>query len=386
MPDHLLVDTPSQPAYDLGPEHPFANFRQQPLFDLMRQHGWIDEGEMIRPESATREELELAHEPHYIDFVERLASDHTSDEIIREAPVFGLGTADNPIAAGQHGAAAAVAGGTIACARAVAEGRAKRAFNPGGGLHHAMPSAASGFCIYNDLVIGIRAAQRAGIERVAYVDYDVHHGDGVEYAFRDDPNVLTVSFHETPDVRWPFTGKVEDRGGPSAPGSAINVPMQSFTGDESWQHCVEHTLRNAFERFRPQMIVTQHGADPHWEDPLAELRLTTRSFEFAARLSRELAEQHADGRWVATGGGGYQPVRVLPRAWSIVWAVMSDREIPTRVADAWIERWQQRSAEPLAERFIDEPIEFPGAGQAARANEWTLQRLSELAGWNSSTD
>ncbi|MCA8943558.1 MAG: acetoin utilization protein AcuC, partial [Planctomycetes bacterium] len=370
-----------QPAYDLGPEHPFASFRQQPLFDLMRHHGWLDELELIRPEPATRNELELAHESHYIEFVEHLAEDPDAPDVRDRAPIFGLGTADNPIAKGQHAAAAAVAGGSLGCVRRVVDGQAKRGFNPGGGLHHAMPASASGFCIYNDLVVAIREAKRRGVERIAYVDFDVHHGDGVEFAFRNDPDVLTISIHETPDVRWPFTGKWEDQGGPEALGSAVNVPVASFTGDESWQHCIETAMRSSFAIFRPQLLVTQHGADPHWEDPLAELKLTTRSFEFAARLARELADEHCEGRWVATGGGGYQPIRVLPRAWSIVWATMSDRPIPERVDPAWIERWQQRSAEPLSELFLDEPIEFPGAGQAARQNAWMLEKLGELHGW-----
>ncbi len=381
MPDHALVDARSLPAYDLGQDHPFARFRQEPLFDLMDRHGWLVENELFAPGQATDEQLQLAHETSYIEFVKRSSEAPDDRDVRRSAPVFGLGTSDNPIAPGQHDGGSAAAAGTLECVRRVVQGNHKRAFNSCGGLHHAMPSSASGFCIYNDLVVGIREAQRLGVERVVYIDYDVHHGDGVEFAFKDDPNVMTVSFHESPDVRWPFTGRATDCGEGDAKGTIVNMPFQSFTGDASWQHCVEETLRKALAAFRPQLIVTQHGADPHWEDPLAELRLTCDSFRFAAELSRELADEHCDGKWVATGGGGYQPVRVLPRAWAIVWAVMSGRTVPDLVDDGWIEKWQSHSSDPLTKSFLCEPIEFPGANAAARTNEGVLRELMEVHSW-----
>ncbi|MHC5064507.1 MAG: acetoin utilization protein AcuC [Planctomycetota bacterium] len=369
----LLIDAASLPVYELGPEHPFATDRLKPLYDLIRRQGLVSEPELLPAPAATDGELALAHDQEYVNFLKKLSAAAEDPELRRRAPAFGLGTADNPIAAGQHQGASAAAGGSLACLRAVLAGEGSAAFNPSGGLHHAMPRAASGFCIYNDLVVAIRAALDAGLSRVAYVDYDVHHGDGVEHAFAEDPRVLTISYHEDPRVRWPGTGYVEDRGQGAGQGSVINLPLLSGTGDESWQHCVETSLRAALDEFRPELLVTQHGCDPHFEDPLADLHLTTASFLFAARLSQELAAEHCGGRWLATGGGGYQPYRVLPRAWSLVWMVMSSREVPGEVDGGWRDAWQAHSPGPLPERFLDAPR--PEIAEIGAGNEKTLQRL-----------
>jgi acetoin utilization protein AcuC len=261
----------------------------------------------------------------------------------------------------------------------VLRGEADAAFNPTGGLHHAMPAAASGFCLYNDLALGVLAARRHGLRRVVYVDFDVHHGDGVEWIFRDDPDVLTVSYHETPERRWPFTGRTSDRGRGAGLGAAINVPLAPGTTDASFIEAVERTLLPALERFQPELILTQHGCDPHVSDPLADLSLTTRSFAHNATFSRELAERFCGGLWVATGGGGYQPIRVLPRAWTIVWCAVSGRPIPERVDEGWRSAWQARAGvEPLAETYLDPDYDEPRAASAARVNAATVDEVLRL--------
>lgn len=391
MKPHVIVDPRGFAPYDLGPGHVFARDRLEPLFELLDAHSWLDADEVLADvPAATDAELALAHAPKFLEFVRELSANPDNAALLREAPIYGLGTSDNPVAPGQHEGGAAVVGGTLACVRAVLDPATPvtQAFNPAGGLHHAMHSTASGFCIYNDLVVAIREAQRLGVQRICYVDFDVHHGDGVEHAFAEDPNVLTVSFHETPDVRWPFTGRLTDRGAGRGLGSAINFPLLSLTDDESWQECVEQTLSAALERFRPGLLVTQHGADPHWMDPLAELRLTTRSFDFAARLAQGLADRYCGRRWIATGGGGYQPIHVLPRAWAIVWAIMSGREIPDRVDSAWYERWrselerrEQSDRAGLCPNFADDPVSVAGAEVARPSNQRTLDRLASVHNW-----
>ncbi|MFO1055104.1 MAG: acetoin utilization protein AcuC [Planctomycetota bacterium] len=367
MSDALLVDALALPVYDLGDAHPFAPFRQQPLFDLLRAHRLFDDHELLIPHAASDEELTRIHDPGYVRLLERL-DDPEDHDAIRLAPVYGMGTSDNPICRGQHASAAAAVGGTLACMRAVLEGRARAAFNSTGGLHHAMPGAASGFCLYNDLAVAIDEALRSGFERVAYIDFDVHHGDGVEWIFREDPRVLTISLHETPDTRWPFTGRVTDRGRGRGEGFAINLPFAPGTCDRSWTSIARDVLGTALTRFAPQVLVTQHGCDPHHSDPLADLSLTTSAFASAAMLSRELADSICEGRWVATGGGGYQPVTVIPRAWSMVWCAVSGRPIPDAVDEGWRARWQARSRDALPRRFLDDRYEDPREEQAARSN------------------
>ena len=376
-----LVDARALPAYDLGPGHPFARDRQEALTDLILRMQLAEDAEFVRPRAAGEAELLLAHDPEYVAMVRRTSAPDPAPSLRVDGLRFGLGTADNPLAEGQHVAAAAVSGATADCVRAVIEGRLRHAFNPTGGLHHAAHRQASGFCIYNDLTVGIRTAQDLGLPRVLYVDFDVHHGDGVEFAFDEDPNVLTVSFHQSPETLFPGTGRVTDVGHGPAKGSAVNMPFAPYTDDESWWHAVDAVLPAVARRFRPDLIVSQHGCDPHREDPLAQLELTTAPMQRAARLCRQLADELCGGRWVATGGGGYQPYRVLPRAWSIVWMEMSGRAVPEKLAPDWVAAWAHRSDAPMPETFLDQPgPETIATRQARDANLRTLDRLVEVHG------
>jgi acetoin utilization protein AcuC len=373
-----LVDAPSLPAYDLGQDHVFARDRQKPLFDLLHASHLVQPADFLPVEPATEDELALVHDRAYIAMLHATSQQHVDRELLRRAPLFGLGTADNPIAPGQHEAAAAAAGATLACTRAVLEGRASAAFNSTGGLHHAMPHGAAGFCLYNDLAIAIADARRRGAARVLYVDFDVHHGDGVEYAFRADPTVLTISFHETPEVRFPFTGAVEDRGEGPGRGYAINVPLHPGTDDASWLEAVERVLVPAARAFGPDLIVSQHGCDTHREDPLATLECTTRSMHRAAEVTRDLALEVCQGRWVATGGGGYQPYRVIPRAWSMVWSVMSGRPLPPRIDLGWQERWERAAHGELPTEWYDHEEHAARHEHAAETNRTVVDHV--LAG------
>lgn len=376
-----LVDALAMPVYDLGEGHPFARDRQEALFDLLARMQLVDDDQRMPAPEATRAELELAHDPEYIDMVAATSVEAPTSEVYEKALSFGLGTSDNPIAPNQHLAASRVAGATLDCVRQVISGKLKYAFNPTGGLHHAAHRAASGFCIYNDLVVGIRGARDAGLPRVLYVDFDVHHGDGVEFAFDQDPSVVTVSFHQSPETLFPGTGLVTDRGKGAGQGSVVNMPFAPHTDDESWWHCVETVLTATVRQFQPSLIVSQHGCDPHHEDPLAQLQLTTSPMRKAASLCRVLANEVCDGHWVATGGGGYQPLRVLPRAWTMVWTEMSGRELPTHLDRSWLDAWQHASELPLTPTFEDTPIEPSAESRtAAAANEQTLAILMKSLG------
>ncbi len=367
-----LIDAAALPVYDLGTDHPFARHRQLPLFDLMRRHGLFAPGDLLPSAPATHSDLALAHTPDYVAVVEALSADRPTAAAKAQAWRFGLGSADNPFAPGLHHAAASIAGATLACARAVARGEARAAFNPAGGLHHAMAARASGFCVYSDLVMAIRAAQRLGLEKVLYVDFDVHAGDGVANAFAADPSVLTLSFHQSPDTLFPGTGYAHERGVGAGVGTTVNVPLAPYTSDPSWLHCVRSVFPAVARAFRPDLIVSQHGCDPHFTDPLASLQVTTQAMAEAARLTRELADELCAGRWVATGGGGYQPYSVIPRAWSWVWCVLADRAVPERLDAAWREHWGGLSGERLPETWRDADVVHRHAPHAAVVNEATV--------------
>jgi acetoin utilization deacetylase AcuC-like enzyme len=378
--DAAFVFSPRYLEYDLGPEHPMRPDRLRALTDLLQgADAWT--GHRIshhEPQPATDEELRLAHSESYISAVKALSSGAGG-----VAPsVYGLGPGDTPAFPGMHEVAATMAGGTLSAVRLVMSGAAGHAFNPGGGLHHAMREKASGFCIYNDLSLAIATAVIEHGARVLYVDLDVHHGDGVQAAFYDDPRVLTVSFHETGRHLFPGTGAVTELGRGAGVGTSVNVPLQPFTEDDSWLEALYSLLPGLVERFEPDLIVSQHGCDGHVWDGQSHLLLTMRAFQESAKLVHQLAHEHCEGRWVATGGGGYDPVRVVPRAWGAVWLEMSGRTLPERLPEAWHARWSLKAAGPLPETWADPPgitPEIPRRPAIEEENRATVERVRAAA-------
>jgi acetoin utilization protein AcuC len=347
--DPLLVYGPRSTTYDFGPGHPLTPRRFGPGIDLLRSVG-AEPG--LAPEPASDVELEVVHAAEYIAAVRGFGEDPA------RPPAFGIAPfGDVPAFLGMHAASAAVAGGSLRAIEAILRGDVGHAFHPGGGLHHAMPARASGFCVYNDVALAVAAARRAGL-RVLYVDLDVHHGDGVEAIHADDPGVMTVSFHES--GRYLFPGSGEASGGRgAAAGTIVNVPFEPYTGERAWLAAVRELVPDLAAAFRPDVVVSQHGADSHAWDPLAHLRVTTTAMGAAARIVDEVAHRHAGGRWLATGGGGYDVYRVVPRAWALTWLAGAHREPPQAIPEAWGARWIDEAADhgdgPLPARFEDEP-------------------------------
>lgn len=321
-------------AYDFGPSHPLNPIRVDLTMRLVRALGLLDlpHVRVVRPEPAHDDLLALVHDKDYIEAVRRVSAGPASPDLLR-----GLGTSDNPAFAGMHEAAALVAGATVAAARAVWTGEAEHAVSVAGGLHHAMPGTASGFCIYNDPAIAIAWLLEHGAQRVAYVDVDVHHGDGVERVFWDEPRVLTISLHESGRYLFPGTGFPDDVGGPAALGTAVNLALPPGTEDARWLRAFHAVVPDRLEKFRPDVVVTQHGCDSHVTDPLAHLALTVDGQRASYAALHELAHRCAGGRWVATGGGGYQLVDVVPRAWAHLIAEAADAPLPldAAVPDEW---------------------------------------------------
>jgi acetoin utilization protein AcuC len=206
-----------------------------------------------------------------------------------------------------------------------------RAISIAGGLHHAMPGHAAGFCVYNDPAVAISWLLDHGFERVAYVDVDVHHGDGVQAAFYDDPRVLTISVHQHPRTLWPGTGYAREIGTGGAEGMAVNLPLPPGTTDGPWLRAFHAVVPSLLSAFRPQLLVTQCGVDSHRADPLADLALTVDGHRAIYRSLRDLALRYAGGKWLALGGGGYDLVRVVPRSWTHLLATVLDRDVEPNV-------------------------------------------------------
>ena len=311
--------------HHLSDSHPLQPIRVQLTMELIRSTGLIDHCHLLPPRQATIAELELVHAPEYVDLVRRL-SDPVQRRKVPGARIMeaGFDSADNPISDELHEGTALVAGATLVAAEAIVSGSALHAFSPSGGLHHAMRSRASGFCTYDDPAIACRWLKDRG-HRVAYIDVDVHHGDGVERIFDSDPDVLTISLHESGRYLFPGTGFPNDCGIGPGRGFAANLPFAPFTWDDPWLEGFNRVVPALLRRFKPTVLVTQDGCDTHHLDPLAHLAGTTRIWPHVGRVFHDLAHELCEGRWLALGGGGYAIREVVPRAWTIFFAEMVQR-------------------------------------------------------------
>ncbi|HEX2180096.1 MAG TPA: acetoin utilization protein AcuC [Actinomycetota bacterium] len=342
------------PWYDLGAMHPLKPARVLLTYDLIDAYGIPDQAHVSSADArdATDDELLLVHTAPYVEAVKRAGQS-------KRGPwwQFGFGPGDNPIFRHMHEASARVAGASLTAAEALLSGRADHVFNPSGGLHHALPDRASGFCVYDDPAVAIAWLQRQGVGRMAYVDVDAHHGDGVQEIFYDDPTVLTISLHQSGDTLFPGTGFVDEIGGPGAEGSSVNVPLPPLTANRQWLDAFRRVVPPLLEAWKPEVLVTQLGCDTHCTDPLTNLLLTTGAYFETAKMLHELAHSTAGGKWLATGGGGYQWARVVPRAWTIYFAEMAETALDDELPEAFLAEASSQAGEPLPARLLEPEIE-----------------------------
>jgi acetoin utilization protein AcuC len=347
-----VVWDPSFSRYDFGPSHPMAPIRLEltarlaDALGLFAQPGVVVAGADVAPD----ELLTTVHDPDYVAAVRAVSADPGLADVAR-----GLGTEDDPAFLGMHEASARVVTGTTECAEQVWSGDVRHAVNFCGGLHHAMPDRASGFCVYNDVAVAIRRLLDSGAEKVAYVDVDVHHGDGTQAVFWDDPRVLTISVHETGRMLFPGTGFPDEIGGPAAEGAAVNVALPPGTGDAAWLRAVHATVPALVRAFAPDVLVTQHGCDTHFLDPLAHMAVSLDAQRAATEALHTLAHEVCDGRWVATGGGGYDVVDVVPRAWAHLVGIAAHAPVDpaTPVPQDWLDHVVQRLGRQGPARMTD---------------------------------
>ncbi|MBP1134921.1 acetoin utilization protein AcuC [Arthrobacter sp. PvP023] len=330
----MVVWDMAMTAYNFGHGHPMAPERMELTARLARSLGLLDLGHVTvaAPDVAGDDELCTVHSPEFVAAVRRASLNPDVPDLER-----GLGTEDDPAFAGMHEASARLAGGSLMAAGAILDGSAVRAVNFGGGMHHAAKERASGFCIYNDAALAIQKLLDGGVQRVAYIDVDAHHGDGTQSIFWDDPRVLTISLHETGLTLFPGTGFANEIGGPNAQGSAVNVALPAGTGDAGWLRAFHAVVPQLIGAFEPEVIVSQHGCDSHRLDPLTHLNISVDGQREAATAVGNLAARYCGNRWIATGGGGYNVISVVPRSWSHLIAVAAGRPVPLRtpVPEDW---------------------------------------------------
>lgn len=355
-----LVYSSALDAYRLPGGHPLRPERVSLAVALMDAYGLIGEGSegvlrRVDPIEATDADLLRVHDADYVAFVRHVS---LTGEVDR--PERGIGPyEDTRPFVGMHHAAALIAGATKLALELVLGGSFTRAFSPAGGLHHAQRGRASGFCVYNDVAVAIAAAlaENPGL-RVAYLDIDAHHGDGVQAAFYDDPRVLTVSVHESGAYLFPGTGFPEERGTGAGLGFALNIPLPPFANDECYRLAFDEGVAPAVRAFRPDVIVAQCGADGHHSDPLTQLALTLSGFRDLYERIIRLAEELCGGHVVATGGGGYSWATVTPRAWTLLAAALVGKELPDRLPAEWVERIRALGEESPPATILEDEIEL----------------------------
>ena len=388
-----LVRDERAEGYTFSADHPLAPVRVTLTHALIETSGLADLPGVVRITPDADDARDVAdtlrvHDAGYVDTVADLSRRlppgvpivRADDGLRARATAHGLGAGDTPAFAGMHDASLAVVRASVTAARRVLAGDVRHAFNPGGGLHHAMPARAAGFCVYNDTAAAIAALLDAGAQRVAYVDVDVHHGDGVETMFADDPRVLTVSLHESGATLFPGTGDATDVGTGPAAGSVVNVPLAPQTAGDVWLGAFDAVVEPLVRAFAPDVLVTQLGCDTHATDPLAHLALTLDDLAAVYARLHTLAHEAADGRWVATGGGGYRLVDVVPRAWTLAFAAMSGGRLPVETPMPWRELVVDRTGERPPRDFDDPapvlgPDVTPRTRAAAEASVATVREL-----------
>jgi acetoin utilization protein AcuC len=361
-----LVHSDAYQRFDYGPNHPLRMERLGLTHALMAAYG-LTAGPGMRvlaPEPAPESVLRGFHTAEYLDVL-RAAS---AGQDVPAAYRYGLGPGDNPIWPGMYEASALACGGSVRAAELVASGEVTRAFAFAGGLHHALPSRASGFCYLNDAVLAIQALRARGL-RVSYVDIDAHHGDGVQFAFYDSPDVLTISTHERGDRLFPGTGFVDEIGTGAGRGYSVNVPLHSHTDDEVYLEAFDAVVPPLVRAFRPDVVVAQLGIDGHRTDPLTHLAFSVEGFAAAVRRIVGFAP-----RLVALGGGGYDLANVA-RAWTAAWAILNDVELPERLPPAFVSAaaTHLRGRATLWDRLPPLPAETVRA-----AREYVGSQIAEL--------
>lgn len=312
--------------------------RRRLAWELLVTSGLLgrDGVEVTDPPGATDDEIARIHAPAYIRAVKR----YSANPVLAHEWVAGqwgfVPGQDTVARPGMHEAAADVCGAAMAGARAVWEGPGRALCPAPAGLHHALSNRAAGFCIYNDSALAVRELLDLGARRVAHIDLDAHHGDGVQWIFYEDPRVLTVSVHEKAPGFFPGTGGLDERGAGDGFGTAVNVPLPPFAGDGPYLAAIDRVVVPAVRDFAPDAIVTHLGADVHHEDPLAHLRVTIDGLERAYAALSELADEVAGGRWLDISGGGYNPM-ALGRIWALQLGALRGATPPDSLPEEWRE-------------------------------------------------
>jgi acetoin utilization protein AcuC len=335
-------------ARAIGEDEEFNPSRLQYTYELLKAYRAFNKStsKLVVPDRADEAALLSFHTKDYVEAVRCFSrGDRLGDAARFNFSEYG----DNPVFPGMYEVSVRIVGATLKAGDLVAEGKADVAFNHSGGGHHAAPNCASGFCIFNDVVIAIKHLLAKGL-RVAYVDIDAHHADGVQNAFYDSDRVLTISLHETGRILFPGTGEPSEIGVGAGKGYSVNVPLAPYTDDEVYLWVFDQVVPVLVGSFKPDIAFTQLGCDTHYLDPMTQLNLTTEGYEGVVKKLRQLAP-----RWVAVGGGGYE-MSVVARCWTLAYGIMTDREWPDAIPRSYQELYGLKRLRDTEKPRIDSRV------------------------------
>ena len=329
--------------YNFGNSHPLRPLRLLLAYSLFEKLGLLKSKvlEEFEPRHATKDEILRVHALEYVEAIQKL-SEYPSDPSVN-ASRYGLGLGDNPIFKGMYDASTLICGASLMAAEKVLlDDNFTIAFNPAGGLHHAMKNRASGFCIFNDIAVAIAHLKTLKSDiKVAYVDIDCHHGDGVQTIFYDDPNVLTINYHQDGRTLFPGTGHVSEIGEGDGKGYSINFPLMPRTSDKMFLKLFRQTLPKILAAYKPDILISQLGVDTYWEDPLTQMGFSLSVFRDIAQTLKTSAKEYCQDRWLALGGGGYL-MNVVPRAWALFLAKMVGEELENKLPEEWYNEFKSK--------------------------------------------
>lgn len=354
--------------YNLGPYHPLRPVRVKLTHDLLKAKGAlnVENVEVVEPRTATREEILLFHEEEYVRLVEKYSE--------RGSGLLDMG--DTPAFKGCYEATSLVVGASLKACDLILSGQFSHAFNPSGGLHHAHPERASGFCIFNDPAVSIRYLKsKYNVKRLVYLDIDAHHGDGVMYGFYKDPWVLDIDFHESGKYLFPGTGFPDETGAGEGEGFKVNIPFPPGAGDEAYLVSFRKLVPVLLRKFHPEIILVQCGADGHFDDRLAHLRLSTKFYRKAIGEIDRLAHELCKGRVLLFGGGGYTLANV-PRVWAVAFATLAGLDPDDQIPEVWAKEFEDLTGEDPPAKFNDSPTS--DSQSTMEETRKVLEQLSQL--------
>ena len=373
-----IIHSPDYKKYNLGENHPFNSLRIEMVLDLIMELGLLRQ--TLTPEPINPEDLLAVHDKNYIDIVEAVSR----GENIADAESYGLGNIDNPIIPGMAEGARYQVGGTVLGAKLLLQEKTNKVLQLGGGFHHAHKSLASGFCLYNDLAMAIKEMTTKGWH-VAYIDIDVHHGDGVQEIFYSDEKVMCISIHESGEYLFPGSGWVHELGRGMGRSLKLNIPLEPYTEGESYLEVFNGVAEPALKWFRPDALVIQAGADAHFSDPLADLLLTTQDYEKLFHSIINYANKYSSGRALFTFGGGYS-ITATTRIWVILYLILFGQDLPEKLPENWINKWKSKTGKTFPSTLHD-PINpypaIPRKDEITRSNREIILRIldSTAADW-----